>query len=53
MQYVRIPGTELRVSRICLGTMTFGSPVGEEDAVRLVRYALDEHNINFIDTANM
>ena len=23
MQYVRIPGTELRVSRICLGTMTF------------------------------
>lgn len=53
MQYVRIPGTELRVSRICLGTMTFGSPVGEEDAIRLVRYALDEHNINFIDTANM
>lgn len=53
MQYVRIPGTELRVSRICLGTMTFGSPVGEEDAVRLVRYALHEHNINFIDTANM
>lgn len=53
MQYVRIPGTELRVSRICLGTMTFGSPVGEEDVVRLVRYALDEHNINFIDTANM
>lgn len=53
MQYVRIPGTELRVSRICLGTMTFGSPVGEEDAVRLVRYVLDEHNINFIDTANM
>ena len=53
MQYVRIPGTELRVSRICLGTMTFGSPVGEEDAVRLVRYALDDHNINFIDTANM
>ena len=53
MQYVRIPGTELRVSRICLGTMTFGSPVGEEAAVRLVRYALDEHNINFIDTANM
>ena len=34
MQYVRIPGTELRVSRICLGTMTFGSPVGEEDAIR-------------------
>lgn len=53
MQYARIPGTDLRVSRICLGTMTFGSPVGEEDAVRLVRCALEEHNINFIDTANM
>ena len=52
MQYSRIPGTELTVSKICLGTMTFGSPVGETDAVRLVRYAR-EKGINFVDTANM
>lgn len=53
MQYMHIPGTDIRISRLCLGTMTFGSPVAQEDAVRLTRYALDEHGINFVDTANM
>ena len=53
MKYSVIPGTEMKVSQVCLGTMTFGSPVPEADAVRLVRYALDEHGINFVDTANM
>ena len=53
MKYSLIPGTEMSVSKICLGTMTFGSPVAEEDAIRLVRYAMDEHGINFVDTANM
>lgn len=53
MQYARIPGTAIEVSRICLGTMTFGSPVGEQEAVRLVWYAREKHGINFIDTANM
>ena len=52
MKLNRIPRTELDVSAICLGTMTFGTPVGEADAVRLVHYALDQ-GINFIDTANM
>lgn len=53
MKYSLIPGTDMNVSRVCLGTMTFGSPVPEADAVRLVRYAMDEHGINFVDTANM
>ena len=53
MKYSLIPGTEMSVSKICLGTMTFGSPVAEPDAIRLVRYAMDEHGINFVDTANM
>ena len=53
MQYTKIPGTDMQASRICLGTMTFGSPVAGPDAVRLVRYALEEHGVNFIDTANM
>ena len=53
MKYSVIPGTDLNVSKICLGTMTFGSPVAEPDAIRLVRYAMDEHGINFVDTANM
>ena len=53
MQYAKIPGLEQEVSRICLGTMTFGSPVSETDAVKLIAYAKEEHGINFIDTANM
>ena len=53
MQYTIIPGTEIRVSRLSLGTMTFGAPVAAEDAVRLTRQALDEYGVNWIDTANM
>lgn len=53
MKYSVIPGTDMKVSKVCLGTMTFGSPVAEADAIRLVRYAMDQHGINFVDTANM
>ena len=52
MRQNSIPGTDLRVSPICLGTMTFGTPVAETDAVRLVHHAHDR-GVNFIDTANM
>ena len=48
----RIPGTELEVSPLCLGTMTFGTPVGEAEAIGLVHWAVD-HGLNFLDTANM
>jgi len=47
-----IPNTDLRVSSLCLGTMTFGTPVAEADAIRLTHRAID-HGINFVDTANM
>jgi aryl-alcohol dehydrogenase-like predicted oxidoreductase len=47
-----IPNTDLRVSPLCLGTMTFGTPVDEPDAIRLTHQAL-ELGVNFIDTANM
>src|SRR3990170_4744644 len=52
MEKRQIPGTNIRVSEICLGTMTFGTPVGEAEAVKLVHHAFDR-GINFIDTANM
>lgn len=47
-----IPKTDLKVSVIGLGTMTFGTPVDEKEAINLVHYAL-EKGVNFIDTANM
>ena len=57
MQYVRLGGTGLQVSRVCLGTMTFGSPawrpwILDEAASRpLLRHAV-ELGINFFDTAD-
>jgi aryl-alcohol dehydrogenase-like predicted oxidoreductase len=42
----------LSISPICLGTMTFGRPVAEAEAIRMVHGAIDL-GINFIDTANV
>jgi aryl-alcohol dehydrogenase-like predicted oxidoreductase len=44
--------TEVEVSRVCLGTMTFGEQNSEADAHSQLDYAL-ERGINFIDTAEM
>ena len=58
MEYVNLGRTGLRVSRLCLGTMTFGSTewrpwILAEDASRpFIRHALDI-GINFLDTADM
>ena len=52
MQFTTLPVSDLSVSRLCLGTMTCGSPVAGPDAIRLVHYAA-ELGVNFIDTANM
>ncbi len=52
MMYHRIPHTELEVSRICLGTMTWGEQNTEADAHAQLDLAL-ERGVNFIDTAEM
>ncbi|HYE87110.1 MAG TPA: aldo/keto reductase, partial [Vicinamibacterales bacterium] len=58
MDYVRLGSTGLKVSRLCLGTMTYGTPqwrpwILDEAASRpFIKRAL-EHGINFFDTANM
>lgn len=44
--------TGVTVSRLCLGAMTFGGQVPEEEAVRITHAALDA-GVNFIDTANV
>ena len=48
----RLGSSGLLVSPICLGTMTFGTPVSEAESIRLVHASLDL-GINFIDTANI
>ena len=52
MEQRTIPNTQIKVSVFCLGTMMFGNPVAEDDAVRIVHWALD-NGIIFIDTADI
>ena len=52
MQTVRLGASDLVVSRICLGTMTFGEQVDERDTFAILDRAL-ERGINFLDTAEM
>jgi len=52
MKYNQLGQTGIRVSKICLGTMTFGEQNTETDGHEQLDYALDQ-GINFIDTAEM
>jgi aryl-alcohol dehydrogenase-like predicted oxidoreductase len=58
MQYTNLGSTGLRVSRLCLGCMTYGSPkwrewvLDEEQSRPFFRRALDA-GINFFDTADL
>jgi 1-deoxyxylulose-5-phosphate synthase len=58
MDYVRFGQTGLKVSRLCLGMMTYGTPawrpwVLDEAASRPFIARALEHGINFFDTADM
>ena len=52
MEYRRLGDSELKVSAICLGTMTFGQQNSEAEGHEQLDYAFDQ-GINFIDTAEM
>ncbi|WP_337262877.1 MULTISPECIES: aldo/keto reductase [unclassified Serratia (in: enterobacteria)] len=59
MQYLKLGNTDLNISRICLGCMTYGEPtrgnhawtLPEENSRPLIKQAL-EAGINFFDTSN-
>ncbi|MCL5031848.1 MAG: aldo/keto reductase [Thermotogae bacterium] len=61
MEYVKLGNSDLVVSRICLGCMSFGDPTSNfrhewtlnaEDSEKIIKHALDL-GINFFDTANI
>jgi aryl-alcohol dehydrogenase-like predicted oxidoreductase len=52
METRKLGHTDLEVSRICFGTMTFGSQMDEATAHRTLDYCVD-NGITFIDTANV
>lgn len=52
MQTIQLGQSDLRVTPICLGTMTFGEQVNEADSHAILDRAV-ERGINFLDTAEM
>lgn len=52
MDYKQLGTSDLQVSRVCLGTMTFGGQVDEAAAQEIVDRAL-ERGVNFFDTADV
>ncbi len=52
MKYTTLPGTDCRVSQLCLGTMTFGNQNTEAEGHDQMDLAL-ERGINFFDTAEL
>lgn len=52
MRYRKLGRTGLKVSELCLGTMTFGWSVEEEESHHIMSLAL-ERGINFFDTADI
>lgn len=52
MKYTTLPNTEIKISKICLGTMTFGQQNTEAEGHSQMDYAV-EQGVNFFDTAEM
>lgn len=52
MKYTTLPNTDIKVSKICLGTMTWGEQNTEAEGHEQLAYAL-EQGVNFVDTAEL
>jgi aryl-alcohol dehydrogenase-like predicted oxidoreductase len=52
MIYTFLPNTNIKISKICLGTMTYGQQNTEKEAHEQLDYAVSQ-GVNFIDTAEM
>ena len=52
MQHNTLGASAIQVSKICLGTMTWGEQNTADEAHAQLDYAL-AHGVNFIDTAEM
>ena len=52
MEYNLLPGTDIKVSKICLGTMTWGRQNSEIEGHQQMNFALD-NGVNFFDTAEL
>ncbi|KAL9183661.1 hypothetical protein ACHAXT_004517 [Thalassiosira profunda] len=53
MDYCKLGTSDLEVSKVCMGTMTFGKQNTLEDGVEQLNLAFDEYGVNFLDTAEL
>ncbi len=52
MKYTRLPHTDIKVSKICLGTMTWGNQNTQDEGFAQMDFALNK-GVNFFDTAEL
>ncbi len=52
MMFKKLNRTDLNISRLCFGTMTFGKPADQATSTHMVNQCI-EAGVNFFDTANM
>ncbi|MBR9757007.1 MAG: aldo/keto reductase [Algicola sp.] len=52
MKYTTLPHTDIKVSKICLGTMTWGNQNTQQEGFEQMNFALDQ-GVNFFDTAEL
>src|SRR5690606_3729176 len=52
MKYTVLPNTQIKISKICLGTMTWREQNTEADGFQQMNYAVDA-GVNFFDTAEL
>jgi len=52
MKYTTLPNTDIKVSKICLGTMTWGNQNTQDEGFSQMDFALDK-GVNFFDTAEL
>ncbi|SIO73508.1 Aldo-keto reductase (Fragment) [Babesia microti strain RI] len=53
VKYRKLGNSDLSVSEVGLGTMTFGNSANKETAISLLDYAFDRFQINFFDTSEL
>ena len=53
MDYRQLGTSDLEVSRVCMGTMTYGRQNTSREGVDLLNVAFDRYGVNFLDTAEI
>lgn len=53
IEFVTLGSSDLNVSRICMGTMTYGQQNTQDESFELLNIGISKYGINFLDTAEI